>query len=175
MSALSRELKEIPDSADHIKPASWKGNVYVQDASLQTSWNRGRYIIEQECKTLSSVLRELNNTDGVNILAPFGTLLVDTPLADDDIDESIDSPPPAETTNPPVPNIDLVNNANMHVKVEDALGELDSVDINPVVGQTSSQRIIESKVLIGGTLISKAQALSRYSKSRTHAGSTDCL
>jgi len=122
-----------------------------------------------------SVLQELNNTDGVNILAPFGTLLVDTPLADDDIDESIDSPPPAETTDPPVPNIDLVNNANMRVEVEDALGELDSVDINLVVGQMSSQRIIESKVLISGTLISKAWALSGYSKSRIHAGSTDHL
>lgn len=56
LSALSRESKEIPDSADHIKPASWKGNVYVRDASLQTSWNRGRYIVEQECQTLLSVL-----------------------------------------------------------------------------------------------------------------------
>lgn len=101
--------------------------------------------------------------------------MFDTPLADDDIDESIDHPSSAETIDPPVPNIDLVNNANMRVEVEDALGELDSVDINPAIGQTSSQRTIESKILIGGTLISKARALSRYSKSRTHAGSTDRL
>ena len=175
LSALLRESKEIPDSADHIKPASWKGNVYVQDVSLQTSWNRGQYIVEQECETLSSVLRKLNNTDGIEILAPFGTLLFDTPLGDDDIDESIDYPSSAETIDPPVPNIDVVNHANMHVEVEDALGDIDSVGINPLVGQNISQRIIESKVLVDGTLISKAQALLRYSKSRTHAGSTDRL
>ena len=55
------------------------------------------------------------------------------------------------------------------------LGDIDSVGINPLVGQTISQRMIQSKVLVSGTLISKARALSRYSKSRTHAGSTDRL
>src|SRR5258705_3058813 len=42
--AMSRESKEIPDSVDHIKPASWRGNVKLKDISLQTSWNRGRHI-----------------------------------------------------------------------------------------------------------------------------------
>ncbi|KAF8223167.1 hypothetical protein L208DRAFT_1190965, partial [Tricholoma matsutake] len=36
--ALSWESKEIPDSADHIKPSSWRGNVKVKDVSLQMSW-----------------------------------------------------------------------------------------------------------------------------------------
>jgi len=44
--AVLRESKEIPDSADHIKPASWRGNINVSDVSLQTSWNRGRYMVE---------------------------------------------------------------------------------------------------------------------------------
>ncbi|KAF8162670.1 hypothetical protein B0H34DRAFT_631332, partial [Crassisporium funariophilum] len=39
--ALFWELKEIPDSADHIKPSLWRGNVKVKDVSLQTSWNCG--------------------------------------------------------------------------------------------------------------------------------------
>ena len=33
--AMSRESKEIPDSADHIKPGSWWGNVKLKDVSLQ--------------------------------------------------------------------------------------------------------------------------------------------
>jgi len=68
LSALTRESKEIPDSADHIKPGSWKGNVKVKDVSLQTSWNRGRHIIEQESDTFKSLLQDLDNVVGVNIL-----------------------------------------------------------------------------------------------------------
>ena len=57
--ALTRESKEIPDSADHIKPSSWKGNVKVRDVSLQTSWNRGRRLIEDECAFSKSILSEI--------------------------------------------------------------------------------------------------------------------
>jgi hypothetical protein len=34
---MSCKSKEIPDSADHIKPGSWWGNVKLKDVSLQTS------------------------------------------------------------------------------------------------------------------------------------------
>ncbi|KDR69495.1 hypothetical protein GALMADRAFT_44896, partial [Galerina marginata CBS 339.88] len=73
--AMSRESKEIPDSADHIKPASWRGNVNLKDISLQTSWNRGRRIVEQECEGLKHVLDKLDKNNGIDILSPFGTLL----------------------------------------------------------------------------------------------------
>ena len=33
---ISHESKAIPDSADHIKPAAWQGNVKVKDVSLQS-------------------------------------------------------------------------------------------------------------------------------------------
>ena len=46
--AISHGSKEIPDSADHIKPASWRGNVRLKDVSLQTSWNCSRCIIEPQ-------------------------------------------------------------------------------------------------------------------------------
>jgi len=110
------------------------------------------------------------------ILSPLGTLLFDSPLAENDIDESIEYPNSTETINPPAHSNLNSNDAHMRVEVEDALGELDSLDINPTDGQTRGLgHNIESKILIKDTLISKARALSRYSKSRTHAGSTDRL
>ena len=54
--ALSRESKEIPDSADHIKPSSWRGSVKVKEVSLQTSWNRGRRLVENECTIVTPIL-----------------------------------------------------------------------------------------------------------------------
>jgi hypothetical protein len=101
LSALTHESKEIPYSADHIKPGSWKGNVKVKDVSLQTSWNHGRHIIEQESDTFKYLLQDLDNVGGVNILSPLGTLLFDSPLAENNIDESIEYPNSTETINPP--------------------------------------------------------------------------
>ena len=90
--ALSRESKEISDSADHIKPSSWRGNVKVKDVSLQTSWNRGRHLVEDECTFVKPILMEMETTPGVDLLAPFGVLLFNVPLAEDDINESLEYP-----------------------------------------------------------------------------------
>ena len=119
--AMLRKSKEIPDSADHIKPGSWRGNVKVRDVSLQTSWNRGRRMVEQEFESLKHVLRKLDNSDGVDILSPFGTLLFDVPLADDDVDESLEAPSSTD---------DSANEAtdtrgheiDMRIDVEDEIG-----------------------------------------------------
>jgi len=162
--AMSRESKEIPDSADHIKPASWRGDVRLKYVSLQTSWNRGRRTIDQECEGLKHVLHELDSLDGIDILSPFGTLLFDVPLADDDIDESLEV---------------LITNgisdsgtheAEMRVDVEDELGtELASST------EVATQRLFDSKVQIKGAEKSKARALKDFNKYRQRAGSTDRL
>ena len=89
---MLRESKEILDSADHIKPALWRGNVKLKDVFLQTSWNCGRHITEQECESLEGVLHKLDTLDNISILSPFGTLLFNVPLADDDIDKSLEAP-----------------------------------------------------------------------------------
>ncbi|KJA25396.1 hypothetical protein HYPSUDRAFT_53262 [Hypholoma sublateritium FD-334 SS-4] len=62
--------------------------------------------------------------------------------------------------------------ANMRIEVEEALGEL--VPDTPAMVDTP-RVVVKTQVLIGGTLISKAHALSRFSKYRTTASSTDCL
>ena len=164
--AMSRESKEIPDSADHIKPASWRGNVKLKDVSLQTSWNRGRRIIEQECEGLKHVLDELDSSEGVDILSPFGVLLFEVPLADDDIDESLEAPTMTS------PNGDITDSEmDMRVDVEDELG----AELSLNTETSTDQRAFNSKVLINGIEKSKARALKDFSKYRQHASSTDRL
>ena len=166
--AISRESKEIPDSADHIKPASWRGNVKLKDVSLQTSWNRGRRIIEQECEGLKHILHELDNSEGIDILSPFGTLLFKVPLADDDIDESLEAPtatPLDETAESRAHEMD------MRLDIEDAFG----AELSSNTETAGSQRQFNSKVLINGVEKSKARALKDFSKYRQHASSTDRL
>jgi len=166
--AMSRESNEpIPDSADHIKPGSWRGNVYVKDVSLQTSWNRGRYQVEQSCEFIKSVLAKLDQKEGIDILSPSGTMLFDIPLADDDIDESLECPsPPINSDGSANPDV-----AETRIEVEDALGELEIVD----AANASQKRNIETNIFVNGKFKSKARALAEFSKYRKRAGSTDRL
>jgi hypothetical protein len=169
--AMSRELKEIPDSSDHIKPVSWRRNVKLKDLSLQTSWNRGWHIIEDECPSLKHVLQELDHKDGITILSPFGTLLFNVPLADDDIDESLEVPSLLMVTSQSeIANLDSrAHEANMRIEIEDALGgEL-------AFSNTETPALFDSKVQIKGVEMSKAQALKNFTKYRQHASLTDRL
>ena len=167
--ALSRESKEISDRADHIKPGSWRGTVKLNTVSIQTSWNRGRRMVEQECDSLTHVLLELNNLKDVDILSPFGVLLVDAPLADDDIDESLEVL--VEASRNETPNSDT-HEIEMRVDVEDGLGAELAFSNEPIMG---NQKAFDSQVLIQGTAKNKARALKDFSKYRQYAGSTDRL
>ena len=160
------EFRDIPDSADHIKLGSWRGNVKLKDVSLQTSWNRGRRIIEQECESLNHVLHKLDELDGIDILSPFGTLLVNVPLADDDIDESLEVPTDA------LANITTeldFHETEMRVTVEDELAA------NLTSSNSEITKAFDSKVLINSTAKNKARALKDFSKFCKHTGSTDRL
>ena len=119
--AMSRESNEpIPDSVDHIKPGSWRGNVYVKDVSLQISWNRGCYQVEQACEFIKPVLVKLDQNKAIDILSPSGTMLFNLPLADDDIDESLECPSlPIISDRSADPNV-----AETRIIVEDALAKL---------------------------------------------------
>ena len=166
--AMSRESNEpIPDSADHIKPASWRGNVHVKDVSLQTSWSRGRYQVEQACNFVKPVLAKLDENPQTDILSPSGTMLFDIPLAEDDIDESLELPGPSPAIIHP-----SNNDAEARVEVEDALGELESTE---AATTTLQKQKVDAHVLVDGKLKSKARALAEFSKYRKRVGSTDHL
>jgi hypothetical protein len=172
--AISRESKAIPDSADHIKPAAWKGNVHVKDVSLQTSWNRGRRIIKDECDFLKPILQELDQLDNIDILSPFGVLLVKVPLAYDDIDDSLEIYLPSSSLPTSVTTAD--EDIALRIEVEDGLGELASVgsDADATLGGPTDRKF-DGKISIQGVQVSKARALSRFNWLCKHTGSTDRL
>jgi hypothetical protein len=173
--AMSRESKDIPDSADHIKPGSWRGNVRVKDVSLQTSWNRGRRIIEAEFEGLKHLLHELDNLEGIDILSPFSTLLFNVPLADNDIDESLEAPSSTGTSTEEIPG-SKAHEIDMRINVEDEIGaELASLSESLNTETPTNRRIFNPKVLVKGVEKSKARALKDFSKYRQHASSTDRL
>jgi hypothetical protein len=170
---LSRDSNTIPNGADHIKPASWRGNVKVKDVSLQTAWMRGRRFVEEDCEILVPILWELEKNSEVDILAPFGTLLIDVPLAEDDIDESLEYLGPLSSENLGESGL---NDADVRVEVEDAVAELSACPDNTAASSNSPRsQAVESQVLINGNMKSKARALADFNKYGKHTGSTDRL
>jgi hypothetical protein len=147
---MSRESTEIPDSADHIKPGSWQGNVRVKNVSLQTSWNCGQHIIEAEFKGLKHLLHELDNLEGINILPPFSTLLFNVPLADDDIDESLEALSSTGTSTEEIPG-SKDHEIDMHINIKDEIGaELTSLLEFLNTKTPTNQRTFNLTVLVKG-------------------------
>ena len=168
---LSRDSKQLPDRSDHIKPAAWRGDVRVKNVSLQTSWRRGAHLVEEECPFLVPVLKELEKDPNIDIFSPFGTLLVNIPLEDDDEDESQEDLAALE-----VPlEVGLENSriieADMRVEVEESISQISP---NPEASENRSAGISPT-VLIKGQEVSKARALAQFSKYRKVASSTDRL
>lgn len=73
---------------DHIKPASWKGNVNVCNVTLLTAWKRGRRMIEDSFPWATAVFQLLEAKKNITILAPYGRLLVALPPSDVEDDDS---------------------------------------------------------------------------------------
>ncbi|KAG6848307.1 hypothetical protein H0H93_001364, partial [Arthromyces matolae] len=176
---LTQDSRELPNTADHIKPGSWKGNTAVKDVSLQTSWKLGRNCAENVHPRLAEELKNVDACANADILAPFGKLLVKVELAPDDIDESLDL---SEATSPELNSIDM-NTDTGQVEVENAFIEEDddsddtlaSNTIMPAQPPTRFPRGFDPFISIDGKSVSKARALSLRSKYTTKASSTDRL
>ncbi|KAG6905140.1 hypothetical protein DXG01_004635 [Tephrocybe rancida] len=166
--------RELPDTTDHIKPGSWKGDTCVRNVSLQTSWKRGRRLINAEYPLLAEILKEVDVCPGADILSPFGKLLVNAPLDDEDIDESLDI---AEAM--PL-DVDFLgsDSESTRVEVEDLIASDLSEDRDNEPVDTSSigtPKGFDRFVTIGGKQILKSRALALRSKYRKKSSSTDRL
>ncbi|KAF8064367.1 hypothetical protein FPV67DRAFT_1699246 [Lyophyllum atratum] len=176
--AITRESRELPDSSDHIKAPSWRGNTYVRSVSLQTSWKRGRLLIEKECPFLAQELEAVDECPNADILAPFGALLVNIPLDVDDIDESLEVP----YTLLPQTHVSALDSSaeNDRTEVEDALAEDDDSDVSPLRVSTPSPThnaaaLFDCFILVDGKKVLKSRALALRGRYNKKTSSTDRL
>lgn len=88
--ALTRDSKALPDSMDHIKPASWKGDVFVKNVTLLTSWNHGRCMVEEECLWTTALFQSLEQQKNISMLTPHRHFLFDLPPEDIEADDSLE-------------------------------------------------------------------------------------
>ncbi|KAH8987653.1 hypothetical protein EDB92DRAFT_1933085 [Lactarius akahatsu] len=73
---MSRGSSEIPASADHISPCSWRASQALSSLTPPTVWIRGRRKLEADHPFICDVLHTVEAIPDATLLAPFGTLLV---------------------------------------------------------------------------------------------------
>ena len=167
---LSRDSTQLPNRSDHIKPAAWRGDVHVKNVSLQTSWRRGARLVEEECPFLVPILKELEKDPNIDIFSPFGSLLVNIPLGDDDEDESQEDFVIPEVQAENSAENPRTMDADIQVEVEESFSQLTRDS------EAASEGLaISPTVLIKGKEVSKARALAQFSKYQKIASSTDRL
>jgi hypothetical protein len=176
--AITRDLKELPDRSDHLKPTSWRGDVHLKNVSLLTAWRRGRHLVEMECPWAAVVLQALEQTLGVDILSPHGILLVNAPLDDNDVDLSwaVNSEPSPSAVDQPQNKDVIANRVEVEDLFDDVATQEKSAQPTPHDLQSAlAGREFQHSITIGGTTMLKSCALARYSKYCKTVSSTDRL
>lgn len=177
--ALTLNGEPLPASSDHLKPRSWRGNVSVACVTLQTSWARGRRIIEQEFPEVADHLKQLevlmatSDSERFDILSPCGKPLVTfTPASLDQDDEDLDTTEYPSTSTAAASDELIEDNVEARVEVEDELADLFEDEAS---GSAARRGGVERTVLVNGKCLSKSRTLSNYAKDRTFPSSTDRL
>ncbi|KAF6746419.1 hypothetical protein DFP72DRAFT_1076427 [Ephemerocybe angulata] len=190
--AVNRNMEPLPASIDHLKPGSWVGSQKVKDVTLQTSWSRGRRLIE---KTIPGAAKDFLDLEALNaassdvsydILSPHGKLLV-TLVPEQGVDaheeEDLDmapgneAPDPVPILEPTEAEIDPEAPApaeDARVQVEDAIGEIE-VEEDEVSGDQPAAIRHEKHIMVDGKPMAKSRALSLYGRFRSLATSRDRL
>lgn len=165
---LSREAKEIPNSADHLSPKHLRGESYkVRDVTLVTCWRKGRTMAEADFPKAAEILRQAEQGGSIDMLSPDGELLVTAPLAADDIDESTEGTV-FGTSEPSVESSDAENRIDIENEIAEA--EVNIADTDGVGRPTLIHHLV-----VDGKNTSKAKLLAGVGRWRKKTASADRL
>ncbi|KAJ7486985.1 hypothetical protein FB451DRAFT_1026796 [Mycena latifolia] len=138
----------LNSKTDHINPPSWKGNTEVSRVTPLTCWIKGRKIIEDFMPQTREVFQRLSCDPRVNILAPFGKLLVEQ-YDDEDIQEAYN----CRTLEQEFPATESME------KPPSEPSYFGDDDLEDAMGVEEPRGGFESHLEVNGTRLSKAKAL----------------
>ncbi|KAJ7467610.1 hypothetical protein FB451DRAFT_1340454 [Mycena latifolia] len=81
--AIINAQGDVSPKADHISPASSSGDLRVSTVGLHSIWMEGRRVVEALIPGASATLDRCALNPSIDMLSPFGKLLVNAPDADD--------------------------------------------------------------------------------------------
>ncbi|KAK6984091.1 hypothetical protein R3P38DRAFT_2663109 [Favolaschia claudopus] len=167
---IINEAGEVSANADHITPASWKGDVHVANVSLLTAWVQGRQMAEDLIPQARDILSKAE-AEGWDMFSPLGSSLVH--YLDEDTPEEFELDPeftPASTSEPPT----LLADAPRATVSSDSSYNPDG-DVEDALAIAEPQGKFSPLVEINGKMIPKARALSAMMRHRGERSSTDRL
>ena len=173
---IAKDTGAITSKADHINPASWHGNVEVSTVNLQTCWILGRQRAVELVPEAGPALEILDNASGVDILSPFGEIMVGVRDADDladyPADDEYDCSEIANMFDSEPPSLDASASTEERIPVP-FTHEGDMEDA--IADDTPQNTKLTSEIIIEGVKTTKAKALRHQMMYRTNRSSTDRL
>ncbi|KAF4596881.1 hypothetical protein EYR40_007427 [Pleurotus pulmonarius] len=135
---LSKDGFQVHQGVDHVNPASWRGNVNVNQVNLQTCWTLGRQSLVDDIPRLHEVLaaaQRQNDTDKeIDIMRPFGDDIVrSTGGGMDDEDDTAEDygviSDPVSMNSPPCPDIEDAATEELPTTVNNICFDLDGIKV----------------------------------------------
>jgi hypothetical protein len=174
--SINREGKliELSDKSDHVSPATLKGDVTVGLVNGLVAWKAGRKRIENDEEIINMLADDIQSLKDdcakspgtIDILSPFGKLLVTQPLDQNDNEDDDDFwCGPISEESPSDSN--RIAGAGFSQEIEDRMME---EDVNEA--PAAFLRYITTK---NGTKVNKARALALCLKDNKTTSSTDRL
>jgi hypothetical protein len=166
------KITTLSNDADHVSPASWRGNVSTATVNLHTSWRRGLSLLEQNpvLQSIRTEVHELQDlTDTIDILSPFGTLLVNPESHNDESDDDDEERADIISVRCRVQVPDRLEGAGSSVDLEDGVAAEESTP-----GERQRDWLTHIK-MPNGEKVNKARLLSRFMQNRKNPSSADRL
>ncbi|KAI0310772.1 hypothetical protein OF83DRAFT_830481 [Amylostereum chailletii] len=167
---LDKDMRAVPQTADHINPQAWRGNLLVKNTTLATCWQRGNRAIEEEFPFVADQLDRADMTPESSILAPFGIHLCQHgfPPGDEEADDEEDAIEPAQAHSADSESEPVMGEGMC--ALEEAAADTD--------WNSHSRPLPFSNVVDvdgRGTMVKKARALAQRFKYHKFSSSTDRL
>ena len=168
MPVITKDSGDITSKVDHINPASWRGNVDIANVNLQTCWLLGRHQAVGLIPEADAVFDQLSQVPGVDILSPFGEILVNQHDIEDEYDcsELATDYDTSET-----PTFSSTENPTTQISVP----YTHEGDLEDAMAEEMPRNQITSDIIITGQKTTKAKALCHQIMYQTSHASTDRL
>ena len=155
---------EFTSKADHITPKDWRGNVSVASVNLHTCWLLGRKQAEKLIPDAEAIFSALSGSTSIDMLSPFGELLVNQR---DEVEETFEEDDTSE-----VPEQALYDSSSLTPQPVPYTHE---GDIEDAIADEAPRNNSPSEITIQGQKTTKAKALRHRMANYSNRSSTDRL
>jgi hypothetical protein len=165
---ITKDSGDITSKLDHINPASWQGNVEVANVNLQTCWLLGCRKAVELIPEADTVFSQLSQVQGVDILLPFGEILVNQRDLEDEYDCSELA---ADYSTLETPTLSPTE----HPTTQASVPYTHEGDLEDAMAEEMPRNQITSEIIIAGQKTTKAKAIRHRMMYQTSRASTDWL